>query len=143
MLVTGVHHIKIWVTDLARSREWYEKVFDLELSMSFEDQDGVVRGMAFRVAGTDFEIALRENRRLAEALHDADPFALATTREGLDEWIAHLDARGIAHSPVIRASRGYGLGFRDPDGVQIRLYATDPAVTAESGDRVRVPPVNL
>ncbi|GAA2863440.1 VOC family protein [Streptosporangium fragile] len=128
--LTGVHHLKIWVSDLSRSRSWYERVFGLEHHTSFEDDDGVIRGMAFKVPGAGFQIALRENPELARALSDADPFALEVTREGLDAWLAHLDDLGIPHSPVIRASGGYAMGFRDPDGVQLRLYADDDAVHA-------------
>jgi catechol 2,3-dioxygenase-like lactoylglutathione lyase family enzyme len=134
--VTGVRHIKIWVTDLQQSRAWFERVFGLELALTFEDEDGVVRGMTFRVPGADFELALRENPARAAALDDADPFALATTRDSLDDWVAHLDALGIWHSPIVTASRGYALGFRDPDGMQIRLYADDAEITAQRGDRV-------
>ncbi|MDP9071307.1 MAG: VOC family protein [Actinomycetota bacterium] len=135
--VTGVRHLKIWVTDLARSRGWYEKVFELEHVLSFEDSDGVIRGMAFRVPGAPFELALRENPELATALTDADPFALATTRQSLRAWVDRLDVLGIAHSPIVEASRGYALGFRDPDGLQIRLYADDAEVAAKVGDVVR------
>jgi hypothetical protein len=31
------------------------------------------------------------------------------------------------------------MGFRDPDGLQIRLYADDADVSSRTGDRVRVP----
>ncbi|WP_433239680.1 VOC family protein [Streptosporangium sp. CA-135522] len=128
--VSGVHHFKIWVRDLARSRPWYEQVFDLRLRTSFEDDDGVIRGMAFDVPGTDLQLALRENPGLAEALSGADPFAFQTTREGLDAWIAHLDALGVSHGPVIKASAGHALGFADPDGIEIRLYAPDETIHA-------------
>lgn len=134
--MTGVRHIKIWVSDLERSRAWYEQVFGLELSLTFEDEDGVVRGLGFTVPGAGFELALRQDPGRAAALDDADPFALATTREALDDWVAHLDALGIRHSPIVTASRGYAMGFRDPDGMQIRLYADDPDVAAHAGDHV-------
>ncbi|MFG6195554.1 VOC family protein [Nonomuraea sp. JJY05] len=134
--VNGVRHLKVWVSDLGRSREWYERVFGAERVLSFEDADGVVRGMAFKLPGEPFELALRENPELAKALYDADPFALATSRQDLDAWIAHLEGLGIWHSPVIQASRGWAMGFRDPDGMQIRLYADDESVAAGTGDRV-------
>ncbi|MFD8565046.1 VOC family protein [Streptosporangium canum] len=123
--VSGVHHVKIWVSDLARSRSWYERVLGLEPRTSFEDDDGVVRGMAFDVPGAGLQLALRENPDLARALSGADPFALQTTGEGLDAWAVHLDALGVPHSPVVRASAGHVMGFLDPDGLQIRLYAPD------------------
>jgi catechol 2,3-dioxygenase-like lactoylglutathione lyase family enzyme len=132
--VTGVHHLKIWVTDLASSREFYERVFGLEHRTSFADDDGVVRGMAFLLPGTSVQLAIRQDPGLAAALAGADPFALATTRAGLDEWVAHLDALGVPHSPVITASSGYAMGFLDPDGIQVRLYAEDKTVRAERVD---------
>ncbi|GAA4230373.1 catechol 2,3-dioxygenase-like lactoylglutathione lyase family enzyme [Streptosporangium album] len=136
--VSGVHHVKIWVKDLARSHAWYEQVFRLRLRTRFEDGDGVVRGMAFDLPGTDVQLALREDPVLATALSGADPFALQTTREGLDAWTAHLDALGIPHSPVIRASAGHAMGFPDPDGLQIRLYAPDDEIPAAQTGPERV-----
>jgi catechol-2,3-dioxygenase len=136
-VVTGGRHLKVWVSDLGKSRRWYEQVFGLEHVLDFEDLDGVVRGMTFRVPHASFELALRENPRLAGALYDADPFALATTREALDAWVQRLDDLGIPHSPIVLASRGFALGFQDPDGLQVRLYADDPEV-APAGGRTRV-----
>ena len=139
-VVNGVRHLKVWVSDLEESRQWYERVFALEHVLDFEDLDGVVRGMAFRVPHASFEFALRENPRLAGALYDADPFALATTREALDAWVQRLDDLGIPHSPIVPASRGFALGFHDPDGLQVRLYADDPEVAPAGGlTRVAVP----
>ncbi|MFF3442571.1 VOC family protein [Streptosporangium sp. NPDC002721] len=129
-VLTGVHHLKIWVSDLERSRSWYERVLGLEHHTSFEDDDGVIRGMSFTVPGAAFQIALRENPDLARALFDADPFALQVTLEGLHEWAARLDALDVPHGPVFRASSGHAMGFTDPDGVQIRLYAPDEEVHA-------------
>ncbi|MER5627582.1 VOC family protein [Streptosporangium sp. NPDC002544] len=34
--LTGVHHLKIWVSDLERSRSWYERVLGLEHHTGFE-----------------------------------------------------------------------------------------------------------
>ncbi|WP_329083545.1 MULTISPECIES: VOC family protein [unclassified Streptosporangium] len=129
-VLTGVHHLKIWVSDLERSRSWYERVLGLEHHTSFQDEDGVIRGMSFTVPGAAFQIALRENPELARALFDADPFALQVTPEGLDDWAARLDGLGVPHSPIFRASAGHAMGFTDPDGVQIRLYAPDEQVHA-------------
>ena len=40
--ILGLHHVKIPVTDLVRSREWYERVLDLEPLTEFRDgHDGV------------------------------------------------------------------------------------------------------
>jgi catechol 2,3-dioxygenase-like lactoylglutathione lyase family enzyme len=134
--VIGVHHLKIWVSDLARSRSWYERVLGLEHHLSFEDEDGVIRGMSFTVPGAGFQIALRENLDLARALSGGDPFALEVTLEGLGDWAAHLDDLGVPHGPIIKASSGHAMGFADPDGVQIRLYAPEKEIhAAQVGSR--------
>jgi catechol 2,3-dioxygenase-like lactoylglutathione lyase family enzyme len=43
---TGIHHLKLPVSDLARSREWYEPVLGYTVEREFPDDDGVVRGVA-------------------------------------------------------------------------------------------------
>ncbi len=127
-VISGVRHVKFWVSDLARSRDWYCAVFDLEQTVEFEDGDGRIRGVGFRVRGAGFSLMLREDQRLASALDDVDPVALAVPMEALGAWSEHLDALGIWHTPVIEGSGGQVIGIRDPDGIQIRLYADDPSV---------------
>ncbi len=58
---------------------------------------------------------------------------MATTRESLHAWADRLESLGIAHSEIVEASRGYALGFRDPDGLQIRLYADGAEIAAKVG----------
>ncbi|NUR85390.1 MAG: VOC family protein [Nonomuraea sp.] len=127
-IITGVRHLKVFVTDLARSAEWYTKVFDLRHELSFQDADGVIRGMQFGFPVAALKLALRQHPEWVN--YDADPFALATTRQSLDAWDVRLGELGVVRTPVLRASGGYALGFRDPDGTQLRLYAEDPEVAA-------------
>ena len=44
--LSDVHHLKIPVSDLTRSRQWYEQVLGLRVTTEFRDDDGVVRGLA-------------------------------------------------------------------------------------------------
>jgi catechol 2,3-dioxygenase-like lactoylglutathione lyase family enzyme len=60
---TGIHHIKLPVSDLARSREWYERVLAYTVDREFPDDDGVVRGVGGRMPGTGVPVALRQIRR--------------------------------------------------------------------------------
>jgi catechol 2,3-dioxygenase-like lactoylglutathione lyase family enzyme len=48
---TGIHHVKLPVSDLARSREWYERVLAFTVEREFPDDDGVVRGVGGRLPG--------------------------------------------------------------------------------------------
>ena len=45
--ITAVRHLKIWVSDLAVSRAWYERVFGLVHETDFPEPDGTVLGSQF------------------------------------------------------------------------------------------------
>ena len=125
--LAGVHHVKLPVTDLARSREWYERIFGLQVDLKFPDEKRVVRGVAGRVPGLgDCGIALRENAQAAAALVGFDPVSFGVRdRTAMESWMQHLDDHGVAHSPLIEASIGYLLVFDDPDGTSLHLYSWD------------------
>jgi catechol 2,3-dioxygenase-like lactoylglutathione lyase family enzyme len=121
--ILGIHHIKIPVTDLVRSRSWYERVFDLEPLMEFRDEhDGVVRGVSYRSQG-GFALALREHPDAARGIAGFDPFAIMLRgRSDAEHWAARLDQLGVAHSPLIPVPIGWILAFKDPDGIELRFY---------------------
>lgn len=122
--ILGLHHIKIPVSNLATSREWYERVFAVEPLREFrDDEDGVVRGVSYRAKGGDFALALREHPDAARGMAGFDPFAIMLRgRADVDYWVKRLDELGVEHSPVIEAPIGYILGFYDPDGLELRFY---------------------
>lgn len=123
--ILGLHHVKVPVTDLSRSRRWYERVFDLEPEVEFPDEDGTVRGVAYR-AQEGFTLALRENPTVARAIAGYDPFAiLLQGRADIDAWASRLDRLGVAHSQVIEATIGWLMSFKDPDGLELRFYTAD------------------
>jgi len=124
--ILGMHHIKIPVTDIVRSRAWYERLFELETLREFrDDHDGVVRGVSYCAKG-DFSLALRENPEAARGMAGFDPFAIMLRgRADVDHWVQRLDDLGIAHAPVIEAAIGFILAFDDPDGLQLRFYTLD------------------
>ena len=135
-----MRHLKVWVSDREKSRHWYEQVFRLEHVLDFEDLDGVVRGMAFRVPHAAFELALRENPRLAGALYDADPLRARDSARSARRVEAAAGRPRHPAQPVVPASRGFAMGFHDPDGLQVGLYADDPEVTQAGGPtRVAAP----
>ncbi|HEY5011634.1 MAG TPA: VOC family protein [Acidimicrobiia bacterium] len=121
--ILGLHHIKIPVSDLVRSRAWYERVFDLDPLMEFrDDEDGVVRGVSYRSKG-DLTLALRENAAAANGIAGFDPFAIMLRdRSDIEHWVRRLDELAVSHSAVIEAPIGYIMTFDDPDGLQLRFY---------------------
>jgi catechol 2,3-dioxygenase-like lactoylglutathione lyase family enzyme len=123
--ILGVHHIKIPVTDLVRSRAWYERVFDLEPFIEWPDDEGVVRGVSYRSKGA-LALALREQPDAARGIAGFDPFAIMLRgRADVDHWAQRLDELGVTHAPVLTIPIGYLLAFDDPDGLQLRFYTLD------------------
>lgn len=125
--IVGIAAVKLPVTDLARSRAWYERVFGLRAVLEFPDETGVVRGIAYEIPGVaDSGIALRENPQVARGIAGFDPVILAVAdRAAVQVWADRLDQLGIEHSPVIDASVGWLLVFHDPDGIEIHLYSRE------------------
>jgi catechol 2,3-dioxygenase-like lactoylglutathione lyase family enzyme len=123
--VSGLHHAKIPVSDLATSREWYEGLLGLRTELEFPDDAGVVRGVAYHPVG-GLRLALREDPERAAAMRGWDPLALAVpTRADLDPVAAQLDERGIERGPVITATLGWLLSATTPDGMQLRFYTEE------------------
>jgi catechol 2,3-dioxygenase-like lactoylglutathione lyase family enzyme len=123
--LAGVRHLKIPVTDLARSKAWYERVFGLQVTLEFADDDGVVRGLAGHMPGLgDVLVALRVNPEAARGCRNFDPFHFGVEdRAGIEAWASYLDGLGIGHSPAIEATIGWLLVLNDPDGLEIHLYS--------------------
>ena len=122
---TGIHHVKLPVSDLARSREWYERVLGFTVMREFPDDDGVVRGVGGRLPGAGVPVALRQNAQAAAGNAGFDPVSFAIAdRVAAEEWTAHFDALGVRHSGIRGATRGWVVDVYDPDGLTLRLSST-------------------
>lgn len=122
--LAGFHHVKLPVSDIERSREWYERVLGLTVDIEFVE-DGTVRGLALADAGT-VSIALRVDPARAAAMSGFDAMALAVpTRADIARWQRRLDELGEPHAGIVTGHRGGSVlvGLHDPDGLEIRLYA--------------------
>jgi glyoxylase I family protein len=45
------------------------------------------------------------------------------SRADLEAWQAHLQALGVTQSPIADTPYGHILVFRDPDNIQLELFA--------------------
>ena len=125
MEISGIHHVKLPVTDVARSRAWYERVLGFELSIEFVE-DGEVRGVALRREGCSPQLALRHDPDRAKAMSGFDALALRVpTNADVEAWQVALDEAAEPHGGLATGHHGGLLlvGLRDPDGIEIRLYA--------------------
>jgi len=124
-VITGFHHTKLPVSDVKRSRDWYERVLGFEPVMDFVE-DGQLMGVALQREGCPVQIALRKDPARAHALSGFDAVALLVpTRDDMRHWEAALDCMGEPHGGLVTGHKGGTVlvGLHDPDGIEIRLYA--------------------
>ena len=120
----GVHHVKLLVADVPASRDWYCRVLGFQPELDFVE-DGTLMGAGLYHPG-GLRLGLRCDRDRIAALAGFDLLALAVPgRAELDAWLAHLDALGVPHGPVMHGHQGDDVAVHDSDGIQIRLYTTD------------------
>ena len=127
-MITGIHHVKLPVTDVARSRRWYERVLGFEMVIEFVE-DGELMGVAMARSDCHSQVALRRDPGRAQALSGFDAVALLVpSPDRVHDWAAALDRLGEPHGDVVTGHGGGAVlvGVHDPDGIEIRLYADPP-----------------
>ncbi|MPZ85506.1 MAG: VOC family protein [Actinophytocola sp.] len=119
----GFHHVKLPVTDVERTRDWYARVLSFTVELEFVE-DGVLMGVAMRDASGTVPLAFRCDPDRAKAMAGFDPIAIGVPSvPDLEEWRAHLTSLGEAHGGIVTGHVGSVLvGLHDPDGIEVRLY---------------------
>jgi glyoxylase I family protein len=130
---SSVAHIRLTVTDITRSREFYESVFGwpVNLEVPADADDATRERLAFLFGGViynvgDSRVALRPGAddSFDEDRTGLDHLALRVgSKSELEDAATHLDALGIAHEPVKDIGVMYILEFRDPDNIALELVA--------------------
>ena len=146
--VGSVHHIRMTVTDVERSKDFYTDVLGFEVAVGGppppgdESYDVIVEslqgGVILMHQGMFFGLRPVDDER-ARASDGFDPLRVGLdhlsfavpTRADLDAAAQLLDERGVAHGPI-RDLAPLGLSFLaffDPDGIALELTApiSDPS----------------
>ncbi len=125
----GLHHLKLPVADLARSLDFYQRVFGARRIPEADhrrDEDGALYAYILHIPGLGTMLELRLNPDRAARHSGFNSIVLSVPdRSALIQWIAHLDAEGVAHSPVITAIQAWLVVLDDPDGHRLRLYTDE------------------
>lgn len=125
--VLGYHHVNLSVTDVEASVAWYTTVLGLVVRFRGE-VDGmtkaVLTGPGGFLLGLTGHGSLASGDAFSERRTGLDHVALRVADvAGLEEWQRRLDALGIAHSGIKASVLGSLITVRDPDDVQLELFA--------------------
>lgn len=126
-------HVRLTVTDIDRSRAFYDSVFGLPVAFELppEADEATRQQLSFLYGGVIYQLgdSLLGLRPVAHDRFDPDragldhvSFAVADQAE-LDAAAGMLDDQGVSHGGVKDIGAGYILEFRDPDDIALELFA--------------------
>ena len=130
---SSIAHIRLTVTDIERSRQFYESVFGWPVLLEIpENADESTRNqLGFLFGGVIYDLGgtLLGLRPVATDRFDEDRVGLdhiafrLTSKDELESAAAHLDEVGVVHEPIKDIGPSYILEFRDPDNIALELTA--------------------
>ena len=132
-----IHHLRLTVTDVQRSRQFYTSLLGFEVAVDSPPPDDPSAGEVFKILFGGV-VMVRGNllmglRPMAPSGDRFDPdrvgldhlsFGVAS-RDDLDQAVQLLDEHGVRHGEITSLP-SFGidvLPFEDPDGVQLELTA--------------------
>lgn len=129
MMLNGIHHIALTVTDIERARNFYTQVLGFQLLMELgpktilgNNTTLLALNLAYDQAQTPANDRFTENR----AGLDHVSFAVAS-RADLETALQTFDQHGVSHGEINDLGHAglpiYVLAFRDPDNIQLELTA--------------------
>jgi len=125
-----IAHVTLTVSDLDRSVQWYERLFDVKLFL--DESPGPFRRAVWLVGGQTL-VGLHQFPDPSDTLPfderriglDHPAFA-CRRRSDLETWQTRLDELGVANGGIVDADYGSGLSCRDPDNIALEFFA--PAI---------------
>lgn len=121
MKIKGVHHIKLTVSNLVRSKNFYQKLPGFRIVANYPNFIMFFNGY-FYLGLTDHEGKIDQsafsefNAGLDHASFEVD------SKQDLDDAVKFFDKEGIIHGRIRKLSNGLRvLTFRDPDNIQLEL----------------------
>ena len=124
--ITGFSHVELTVSDCERSLVWWQEVLGFTLVNRHRGETFTVNAM-FHPSGAVVDVMTHDGANPSEVFDerriglDHLSFRVADRNE-LQDWVAHLDAKGVAHSGIVDIGYGPTVVFRDPDNIQLEFY---------------------
>lgn len=126
--LSGVHHVRIPVSDLDDAAKWFSDLLGYQREFPFK-RDGAIVGWALQHPNGGPSLALIEDSARAKALSGFPLLAFGLADEdAVRRMAARLDDHGISHGGVQPALVKVKLPFVEgPEGIQFGFYAMDQA----------------
>lgn len=128
LIIGGMHHIALTVSDLERSVDFYNRVLGFEPVADLGTKIGLHNGSFLLVVtrAPDPEQAL-ENDRFNENRVGLDHISFqVANRDAMEEAAASFDEMGVPRGAIRDLGKGFGfyvMAFRDPDNIQLEMTA--------------------
>jgi glyoxylase I family protein len=126
----AIAHVTLTVSDLDRSIQWYERLFDVAFHR--DESPGPFRRAVWLVEGQTL-VGLHEFPDPSDTLPfderriGLDHLAFACRgRDELEAWEIRLSELGIDHGGIVDADYGSGLSCRDPDNIALEFFTPAP-----------------
>jgi catechol 2,3-dioxygenase-like lactoylglutathione lyase family enzyme len=116
--VVALHHVRVPVTDVLASQDWYNEVLGFRPTLVVEEENAVAGVVSVHPSGV--VIGLHSAPEQASALKGFAVIGLSV--EDLRDWVNYLDDIGVSHSGIAEGHLGQCLRLRDPDGLIVELH---------------------
>jgi catechol 2,3-dioxygenase-like lactoylglutathione lyase family enzyme len=126
--IVGLHHVRLPVSDVLASRDWYVDVFGFESILVEEDEDRITGLVLEHPSGV--VLGVHADRARAAALRGFVVVAFGV--RDLSWWVDYLDRRGITHGRAGQQHLGRSVQVADPDGICVALASLDQPSAGEA-----------
>jgi len=123
--------LRIPVSDVSASADWYSEVFGLSVLLVEEEQNRVVGAVLSGPERPSLGVHLDPARARALAGFSLVELAVAS-REALSKWDSWLEEIGVTHTGVVEGPLGWYIDVPDPDGLIVQLHTPEHPSVEES-----------
>ena len=123
----AIAHVALTVSDLDRSRKWYQRLFGSDPVL--DGDTGPFHQVVWSVSGALVAINwfpdLHSSEPFDERRPGLDHLAFAcSSRSELEAWERRLNELDVPNGGVVDASYGSVLSFRDPDNIALEFFSS-------------------